>query len=255
MIKINNLTAFYGNTKVLDDITFSIKKGQNISIVGLNGSGKTTLLRCIINSIEYSGKIYIDDKNIKEIKRKELSKRVAMLSQTMYINFNYTVFDTVMMGRYIHQKNGIFLNNQKSDIEIALNAIKTLGIDNLKTRYIDTLSGGQLKRVFLAKIIAQDPDIILLDEPTNHLDLKYQVEFINFLKEWAYTKNKTIIGVLHDINQAMILTEYMAVMQEGRLIMYDTVSNILKSEILNNIYGMDIKKFMLENLKRWQNIL
>ncbi len=191
MIKVTNLSVFYSKFKSLDNINFQLSKGESLSIIGPNGCGKTTLLKCLSNNISFIGEIFINNKNISSIKRKDLSKKIGMLSQLMCISFNYSVFDTVMMGRYAHQDK-FLVNNTKKDIDIVINALKTVGLLDFKDRYISNLSGGQLQRVFLARLIAQNPDIILLDEPTNHLDFKYQIELIQFLKDWSKKENKTI---------------------------------------------------------------
>ena len=253
MIKVDNISVYYNKFKALNNISFTLKKGENLSIIGPNGCGKTTLLKCIINNLNFSGNIYINDKNIKNIKRKELAKEIGMLSQLMSISFNYTVFDTVMMGRYVHQDK-FYINNNKNDENIALEALKTVDMTNFKDKFISNLSGGQLQRVFLARLIAQDPNIVLLDEPTNHLDFKYQIELIKFLKEWGKKYNKTILGVIHDINLAMVLTDNMMVLENGCIKSFDKSYNILKTDILNEIYNINIKEYMIKSLKKWENI-
>ena len=252
MLKVDSISVYYNNFKALDNVSFEFKKGENISIIGANGSGKTTFLKCLCNILDFKGNVYLDNKNIKNIKRKELAKKIGMLSQIIPINFDFSVFDTVMMGRFIHQDR-FFVSNSKEDEEIVINALKTVELLNLKDKNISNLSGGQLQRVFLAKIIAQNPDIILLDEPTNHLDFKYQIELITFLKKWSLKENKTIIGVIHDINLAMLLTDNIIIMENGKIKMYDKSENIIRSNILNSIYNIDIKKYMLDTLKKWEN--
>lgn len=253
MIKIKNLSVFYDEKQVLKDINFEIKENETYSIIGLNGCGKTTLLKSICNTINFKGEIFINNKNVKNYKRKELAKELGMLSQINQIYFNYSIFDIVMMGRYIHSNKFSFTNSKK-DKEIVENALKAVNLYNMKDRDIDTLSGGQLQRVFLAKIIAQNPKIILLDEPTNHLDLPYQIELINFLKNWAKEKNKTIIGVLHDINLATNLTDNIIAMENGEIKCFGKSNEILASNKINQIYKMDIKKYMLDNLNKWKSI-
>lgn len=253
MLKVDSVSVYYNKFKALDNVSFNFKKGENISIIGANGCGKTTFLKCLCNILDFKGNIYLDNQNIKKFKRKELAKKIGMLSQIISINFDFTVFDTVMMGRFVHQDK-FFINNTKEDKEIVINALKTVELINLKDKNISNLSGGQLQRVFLAKIMAQNPDIILLDEPTNHLDFKYQIELIRFLKQWSINENKTIIGVIHDINLAMLLTDNIIVMEDGKIKMYDKSENIIKSNILNSIYNIDIKRYMLDTLKKWENL-
>lgn len=254
MIKLENITAYYDKIEILHNISFELKDGENLSIIGTNGSGKTTLLRCIINNIKFDGEVYLNDKSIKKMKRLDIAKEIGMLSQITNVYFNYTVFETVLMGRYVYQKGRFYLGNNKKDIIETERALNIVGMYNLKDREINTLSGGQLQRVFLAKIIAQNPKVILLDEPTNHLDLSYKIELINFLKRWSKEENKTIIGVLHDINLAMLLADKTLIIKDGRLIAFGQNNEILTSNILNEIYNIDIKDFMIKSLKKWENI-
>ncbi|WP_250278824.1 ABC transporter ATP-binding protein [[Clostridium] colinum] len=253
MIKLENVSAYYGKKQVLKNINFEIKKNENFIIIGLNGCGKTTLLKTICNTIEFTGNVYIKNKNVKHYKRKELAKQLCMLGQINNIYFNYTVFDTVMMGRYIYS-DAFSIKESLKDIEIVENALKIVNLYNIKDQKIDTLSGGQLQRVFLAKIITQNPQIILLDEPTNHLDLPYQIELINFLKKWGKEENKTIIGVLHDINLALNLTDNILALDNGEIKYFGKSKEFLNSNKINEIYKMDIKNYMIQNLKKWENL-
>lgn len=254
MIKIKNVCVSYEDKKVLKNISFEIKKGQNFSIVGPNGCGKTTLLRAISNTIDFKGEIFLSDRSVKEFTRKELAKEIAMLSQVMNIYFNYTVFDIVMMGRYVYNDSKFSILENKEDVKKVEETLKIVGLYDVKNREIDTLSGGQVQRVFLAKVIVQDPNIILLDEPTNHLDLSYQVELINFLKKWSKENGKTIIGVLHDINLAMLLTDNIMLLNNGEIKALGKISEVLSSKDINEVYKMDIKKYMLNTLKKWEQI-
>lgn len=254
MIKVKNVCVSYEDKKLLKNISFEIKKGQNFSIVGPNGCGKTTLLRAISSTIDFKGEIFLNDRSVKEFTRKELAKEIAMLSQVMNIYFNYTVFDIVMMGRYVYNDSKFSILENKEDIKKVEETLKIVGLYDVKNREIDTLSGGQVQRVFLAKVIAQDPNIILLDEPTNHLDLSYQVELINFLKKWSTENGKTIIGVLHDINLAMLLTDNIILLNNGEIKALGKTSEVLSSKDINEVYKMDIKKYMLNTLKKWEQI-
>lgn len=254
MIKVENVFVNYENKQAIKNVNFEIKKGENLSIIGPNGCGKTTLLRTISNTIDFEGKVFLKGKNIKEYSRKELAKEIAMLSQVTHIYFNYTVFDIVMMGRYVHNNKKFLFTENEEDIHKVEEALKIVGLYDVKNREIDTLSGGQVQRAFLAKVIAQDPNIILLDEPTNHLDLSYQVELINFLKKWSEEKGKMIIGVLHDINLAMHLTDNIMLLNAGEIKAFGKTTEIVSSKDINEIYKMDIKEYMLEILKKWEKI-
>jgi iron complex transport system ATP-binding protein len=117
---------------------------------------------------------------------------------------------------------------------------------------IDELSGGTLQRVFLARTLAQRPDLILLDEPANHLDLKHQIELLDFLKNWVKENNKTLIGVFHDLNMARRFGDTAVVLNNGSIAGSGKLEEVLNSEILNEVYGIDIRKFMRESLEMWR---
>lgn len=255
MITLHDVKAGYNGTQILHGVSFELKDGENLSIIGPNGCGKTTLLRAIAGTLPFTGDILLDGVNIKTMKRKALAKKVSMLSQTTQLYFNYTVLETVMMGRYVHEDGGLFRSVSDTDKNAVMAALETVDMLCLKDREVDTLSGGQLQRVFLAKILAQDPDIILLDEPTNHLDLSYQIELIRFLNAWSKRDGKMVIGVLHDINLAMLLTDNVLLMENGCIRAFGTNKEIYTSDVLGAAYKMDVAGYMLETLRKWERLL
>lgn len=250
MIEVKNIYCGYENKKIIKDLSFNVNNGENLCIVGPNGCGKSTLLKSIANIIEYEGSVKIDNKEVSSFSRIDLAKKVALMSQTSQIYFPYTVYDTVSLGRYAYSK-GVFSKLSLTDKRIIVDSMKKVGIYELKDKLITELSGGQLQRVFLAKIFAQDPDIILLDEPTNHLDFKNQIDLLENLNEWVKTNNKIVIGVLHDLNLVQYFADKVLMIQSGKVVSYGRPEDVLKGEILNDIYGMDIKEFMVNILQKW----
>ena len=250
MIEVKNIYCGYDNKKIIKDLSFNVNNGENLCIVGPNGCGKSTLLKSIANIIEYEGSVKIDNKEVSCFSRIDLAKKVALMSQTSQIYFPYTVYDTVSLGRYAYSK-GVFSKLSLTDKRIIVDSMKKVGIYELKDKLITELSGGQLQRVFLAKIFAQDPDIILLDEPTNHLDFKNQIDLLENLNEWVKTNNKIVIGVLHDLNLVQYFADKVLMIQSGKVVSYGRPEDVLKGEILNDIYGMDIKEFMVNILQKW----
>ena len=250
MIEVKNIYCGYDNKKIIKDLSFNVNNGENLCIVGPNGCGKSTLLKSIANIIEYEGSVKIDNKEVSSFSRIDLAKKVALMSQTSQIYFPYTVYDTVSLGRYAYSK-GACSKLSLTDKRIIVDSMKKVGIYELKDKLITELSGGQLQRVFLAKIFAQDPDIILLDEPTNHLDFKNQIDLLENLNEWVKTNNKIVIGVLHDLNLVQYFADKVLMIQSGKVVSYGRPEDVLKGEILNDIYGMDIKEFMVNILQKW----
>ncbi len=254
MIEVKNVYAGYDNKEVLKGISFTVDKGECLSVIGQNGCGKSTLLRVMSGIIDYRGEIIIDGVDLKMYKSKDLARKVCMLSQSTHIYFNYTVYDTVMMGRYPHQKGGVFGGISKEDRFAVEEALKVVDIYELKDDYIDELSGGQLQRVFLAKVIAQDPEILLLDEPTNHLDLNYQIELIKFLKRWGKEKGKTVVGVIHDLNLAMELSKKTLLISSGKVVAHGENLDVFTSTAFKGIYNTEVVDFMVNSFKKWELI-
>jgi iron complex transport system ATP-binding protein len=256
MIEINNICAGYGATTgsyddIIHNISFNAERGESLCVLGPNGCGKSTLLRSIARILDYRGVIMLDGQDAASFSRRDFAKKIALLGQSTQVFFSYSVYETVSMGRYAWS-DGFLKNLSANDEAIVENIIKELDILDIRDRMIDELSGGQLQRVFLAKTLAQTPEVILLDEPTNHLDLKYQIELLEFLKSWVRENNKTLIGVFHDLNLARRFGDTAIVMQNGTIAAAGTIEEIMNSKTLQTVYGIDIRSFMQESLEKWR---
>ena len=247
MIEASKLSFSYGNKKILNNISFKICENDRLCIIGPNGSGKTTLLKSLCNILDFQGSVLIEGKNIKDI---EVYKTVAFMSQISEIYFDYSVFDTVMLGRYANFKDKIFSMPDKKDKEIVLECLEKLKIIHLKDKSIKELSGGELQKVFLARVFAQNPKIILMDEPANHLDLNSQIELIYNLKEWASKEERCIVAVMHDINNVFNFANKILLLNRGE-ILYFGESERFNFELLNKIYNVDVAEYMRNSLKKW----
>jgi len=256
MLVIKDLFAGYNGTDVIFDINLKATQGESLCILGPNGCGKSTLLKSISRIIDYRGFVSINDVDISTISRKELAKKIALLSQNSHpvdaaqVFFPYTVYETVSMGRYAYSQ-GFLKNLSIKDKEIIEDILSKLDIYDIKDCMIDELSGGTLQRVFLARTLAQTPDLILLDEPANHLDLKHQIELLDFLKTWVKEKNKTLIGVFHDLNLARLFADTAVVLNNGNIAANGKIDDVLNSDVLSGVYGIDIRGFMKGALERW----
>jgi len=263
MLEVNGLCAGYGvirdygvtknhDNDVIRNISFRVEKGERLCVLGSNGCGKSTLLKSIARIINYRGSVLVDSEDISAVPRKELARKIALLSQNMQVFFPYTVYETVSMGRYAWSR-GFLKNLSEEDRIIIENTLKKLDLWDSKDRMIDELSGGTLQRVFLAKTIAQTPRVILLDEPANHLDLKHQIALLDYLKSWVKENNTGIIGVFHDLNLARYFGDTAILMSDGNMAACGTIEEVLNSSNLEKVYGIDIRGFMRESLKKWMS--
>lgn len=252
MLDVSSIKCNYGNKTVVDDISFTANNGEKVCIIGPNGSGKSTLLKSIVSILDHEGDVFIDNINLKTLKKKDLANKISYMSQISSVYFSYTVFETVLLGRYA-KTTSILKSYTKADKDEVIKALEKVSLLHLKDRLITTLSGGELQRVFLAKVFAQDPDIILLDEPTNHLDFTHQIELIDYLDKWVKENNKIVIAVLHDINLALSFADNILLISDGKMVSFGNKDTILKTDDINRIYGIDVRKYMCSTLEKWKN--
>jgi len=270
MLELRNLYCGYGAGDVLHNISLKVEKGEFLCLAGPNGCGKSTLLKAIARLLPFRGNITITGSETPSVattaremaaceitphettslSRKELARRVALLSQISPLYFPFTVYDTVAMGRYAHRKSWFAAADSADDAAIE-EALATLGLDTLREKPINELSGGQLQLVFLARTLAQNPRIILLDEPTNHLDLKHQITLLDHLRAWLQAGERSIIAVFHDLNLALRYGDTAALMAEGKIAAHGAAAEIFSGDTLATVYGMDVRRFMRESLGKW----
>lgn len=249
MVEIKNLSAGYGGKIKVNNINLKIKAGEKIAILGPNGSGKSTLLKSMVGLIDYSGEVILNKKNLRNMSRIETAREIAFMSQINNIYFSYTVFETVMLGRYAKNKGSF--NYSSGDKKIVEQCLKSVNLLPLKNRQIATLSGGELQRVFLAKVFAQDPNIIALDEPTNHLDLKHQVELADYLTRWSNKSGRTVIMAIHDINLGLNFADKILLLDNGSAAAFEPANILAKDPRLNSVYGLNVREHMFGLLDVW----
>ena len=254
MLRLKDVRAGYNGREVLHGVTFDFQSGQNYCILGPNGCGKTTLVRAIAALIESTGEIEIDGRSIRRMKRKEIASKIAVMSQVTHVYFPFSVYDTVMLGRYQHMSGRVFGQPSREDREMVEECLRSVRLDQLRDRRIDELSGGQRQRVFLAQALAQNPEVILLDEPTNHLDIRHQVELIDYLHRWSADGKHSVIGVLHDINLALRLTGNTVFMKDGQIVGSGAFDRVADAGFLRDVYEVDIAGYMRDSFEKWRNV-
>ena len=214
-------------------------------------SAVTTLLRAIAGILPFRGEIQVGGEDIRGLPPRRLAAKVAMLSQISGAYFSYSIYETVMMGRYAHTKSTLLGLQTGEDKEVTADCLKTVGLWEERERPITELSGGQLQRVFLARTLAQQPQLLLLDEPTNHLDLKHQAELVDYLGNWVAGGERAVVGVFHDINLALRLGGRLVVMDAGRVAATGSPQEIIGTPLLEQVYRMDVAGYMKQALEFW----
>ena len=250
MLQVEHLSCGYGGEPIVKDVSFHVEEGEQLCILGPNGCGKTTTLRALAGLLPSEGVIRMAGTDLHRLPAKQRAKKLALMSQLSPAAFDYTVYETVMLGRYAHQRGGLLSGETDADRRAVEESMLLSGVWELRDRYVTELSGGQLQRVFLARTFAQEPQAILLDEPTNHLDLRYQVELINSLRAWSAVGGRCVVGVLHDINLALAFADTVLLLDHGSVLAYESIENFDLS-LLNDLYGMDVRSHMQASLQRW----
>ena len=245
-ISVRNLSVSYEDNNIIEDMDLSIPKGMITIIIGSNGCGKSTLLKTIarINKPK-NGDIFINNKNIKKIKEKDIAKEVAFLPQGPVCPSGLTVRELVAYGRFPHQKLIGGLNSH--DKEIIDWAINETGLSDFKDREVENLSGGQRQRAWIAMTLAQETDIIMLDEPTTYLDMSYQLEVLEVLEELNKEKNITVVIVLHELNNACRFANNIVGLKKGKIICEGKPIDVINKSTLKEIYGINATLTKSEN--------
>lgn len=213
-VEVKDVEFSYGRKEVLKGISFEAGNGEVIGILGQNGCGKTTLLKCINGSnTPTSGCVYLDGEDTSQMSKKDIAKKMAFVMQTASMTFPFTVFETVMMGRYAHQSS--LSSDNDEDIEAVYQAMRDTGVLEFKDRPISELSGGERRRVLIARALAQEPEVLLLDEPTLHLDINHQFDLLELVRRLADEKGLLVLIVTHDLILAARYCDKMILVEKG----------------------------------------
>lgn len=253
MLEVRDLSCGYGGRTVVHNISFTLPAGRRLVILGPNGCGKTTLLRALTGFLPFAGEASLDGRPLAAMSPRERGRGVAMLTQMSAASFSFSVWETVLMGRYPHLGRGVFAAPDSADRAVAENCLRRLGLWDQREKPITELSGGQLQRVLLARTFAQTPKVILLDEPTNHLDLKYQAELVAQLKSWTGGPGRAAVGVFHDLTLALDFADTVLLMEAGRAV-YLGDADKLDPALLSRVFDLDIPAYMRSALRRWEEM-
>jgi len=242
MLKTENISFSIDKKQILKNVSASFQPGEFNMVLGPNGSGKSSFLKIFSGEInKFDGSVFYDDKRIKEIKKEELAKKRAVMSQQPELSFPLLVEEVVMMGRYPH----FSFSPNKKDIAVCNEVIDKMNLSSFKERNYLTLSGGEKQRVQFARVLSQiweQPETgyryLFLDEPLNSLDISYQHEFLQEAATLA-KHNTVLIAIMHDINLAAQYADKLFFLKEGELVKYGTPYDVLTPDLIKHVFNVN----------------
>lgn len=238
MIAVSGVTHKIGNTTILDDISVEIPKGKITALIGPNGAGKSSLLNLIARQVDtQKGRIELDGANLENISRRELALKLAVVAQHVGVASRLRVQDLISFGRW-PQHQGQPSEMDRQAIEISL---EKFDLGDIRTRFLDEISGGQRQRAFVAMAYAQDTDWLLLDEPLNNLDIRYAKALMKQLRNMADQDGKSIVIVIHDLNYALSAADYFVGMKDGQVRFSGETGEAVTAKTLSNLFDTEVQ--------------
>jgi iron complex transport system ATP-binding protein len=239
MIEVHSVSFRYHEDWVLQDVSFRVEKGEFVGVIGPNGSGKTTLLKTLYRLLSpQKGEILFELAPLREMSRNDIAKRIAVVSQETQLLFPFSVLETVLMGRSPYLGHLMF--ESEKDLEIAKRAMEWTNLLPFSERSMDELSGGERKRVFIARALAQEPEVILLDEPTANLDIHHQMDFLDLILTLNREKGLTIVMASHDMNIASEFCDRLILFQKGKIYKIGAPEEVITKENIESVYGCKV---------------
>ena len=237
-ITTEQLQATLGGSHILKGVSIEVSDKDFVGIIGPNGSGKSTLLKSIYRVLTpQSGTVFLDGNALNSYKPKESARKMAVVAQHNYYNFEFSVQDVVLMGRAPHKK--AMERDNADDYRIVREALEKVNMGGFAQRSFSTLSGGEQQRVILARALAQQTQCLILDDPTNHLDIKYQLQLMDIVRSLRLT----VVSAIHDINIAAMYSNKLFVLQNGRIIAFGPPKQVLTREFIRQVYEVEAKLY------------
>ncbi|MFP3455420.1 ATP-binding cassette domain-containing protein [Psychrobacter sp. SIMBA_152] len=241
MIKLNNISHYIGKQQILHDITLSLPTAQVIALIGPNGAGKSTLFSVMarlqpLQSGQVSFAVDNEERDIVSCQARTLAKTVAMLGQDNHVQGRLRVHELLMFGRYPYHQGQPTADDQQKVQEI----LERFELEPLAERFLSTLSGGQRQRVLIAMIVCQDTPYLLLDEPLNNLDMYHAGRLMRELRQLSHNQQKTVVIVLHDINQAAQFADTVVTMKAGEVTAVGRPADVITQETMKDLYNVDV---------------
>jgi ABC-type cobalamin/Fe3+-siderophores transport system ATPase subunit len=239
-LRADNLSAGYDRADVVTGLDLVVPEGRITAIVGANGCGKSTLLRALARLLRpRAGSVLLDGRAISELPSKAVARRLGLLPQSPVAPEGLTVEDLVARGRHPHQ--GLFRQWSTADESAVEEALATTGTADLRDRPLDALSGGQRQRAWIAMALAQQTELLLLDEPTTFLDLAHQLDVLDLLDGLVAERGRTVVMVLHDLNQACRYADLLVAMRDGRVHAAGPPGEVVDAAFVQDVFGLEAR--------------
>ncbi|MGI8467763.1 MAG: ABC transporter ATP-binding protein [Pyrinomonadaceae bacterium] len=239
MLQVQNITINYGICAVVQDVSFTLRAGEIIALLGANGAGKTTILRSLNGFLPVAkGEILLDGKSLKNYSRREITQKISVVAQETETKFPVTVLEFVLAGRFAH--GAIFGWETENDLLAAKDALAVCDLENFENRLMNQLSGGERQRVVFARTLATEAKILLLDEPTANLDLAHQALMFRIVKKRCEMKNASAIVITHDLNLASEFADEILLLKNGRIIAQGNSEKVLTNENLREVFNVKV---------------
>lgn len=233
-VETKAVEALLNGNHILKGIDLDASSQELVGVIGPNGSGKSTLLKCIYRVLKPTGgAVFLDGKSLDGYSYRESARRIAVVAQHNYYNFDFSVRDVVLMGRSPHKR--ALDRDTAEDYQIVAESLETVGMTSFADRSFSTLSGGEQQRVILARALAQRTPCLILDEPTNHLDIKYQLQLMDLVRGL----DRTVIAAVHDLNIAAMYCDRLYAVKAGRIVGQGAPKTLLTSEFIREVYEVD----------------
>ena len=238
MLQIDGVSFAIGKHRILDDVNVSVRPGETYGVIGPNGAGKTTLLRVAAALAPPSeGRVLLEGTDIHRLSERARARRVAFLSQHPQVGFGFRAREVVTMGRYAYRRRLAPLS--EADRAAVDDAMESTGTTAFADRIATELSGGELRRVFLARALAQQPRLLFLDEPTAHLDVRYQIELLQLIRHIQEECGLTVVMALHDLTWALRYCHSVAALSGGRVVASGETDSVLTEERVEEVFGVN----------------
>ncbi|PYT00533.1 MAG: heme ABC transporter ATP-binding protein [Acidobacteria bacterium] len=239
MLEAKNISVWFGNRSVIDNVSLELEPGQIMVLLGPNGAGKTTLLRALNGTVGIKGgTIELDGKPLSKLSRREIARQIAVVAQENETKFPITVIEFVLAGRFTH--GAAFGWESADDIRAAENALKLCDLDEYGGRVMNELSGGERQRVVLARALAAEAKVLLLDEPTANLDLAHQALMFRLVRDRSRNAGASAIVITHDLNLASEFADHVVLLKDGKVYASGPTNGVLTKENIAEVYGVQV---------------